>query len=311
MSGIIKSDLKVIQAADTVQLKISGNVIELRHMTRNDIAAPIQKLSSDYYIINGEETGEVYEFKHTDNRAENIDNVRQSLKKLRDLINANTERPENIRWITLTYAENMKDPERLYKDYEKFWKRFKRFTQKYFSLIPEYITAAEPQARGAWHLHCLFIFSDKAPFISNEDLKRLWGQGFVSIKTVKNVDNLGVYLNAYLTDMDAVEAVSTAQTPYKADRLKQVNISDQDGKTISKAVIKGSRLKLYPTHFRIYRCSKGIKRPIEQEMTYSEAMEIIKDAPQTYAKAIEVLNSEGDSVNRIQYITYNTAAKRR
>ena len=227
-----------------------------------------------------------------------------SLKRLRDIINANSEYPNRIKWVTLTYAENMTDSERLYKDFHSFWLRFKRFVKKQFNITPEYITVAEPQSRGAWHLHCLFIFPKKAPFISNEDLKRLWGFGFVSIKAVKDVDNLGIYLNAYLTDMDISEAV-THNVSFKAKEFKEIEVTEENGKKVSKAVIKGSRLKLYPPNFRIYRYSKGIKRPIVAEMTYSEAMDIVGNAPKTSEKAVNVLDNKGEPINTITYLTFN------
>lgn len=54
----------------------------------------------------------------------------------------------------------MTDPVRLYEDYRRFWQRFKYYLRKQGHPAVEYIIAAEPQGRGAWHLHCLFLFSD-------------------------------------------------------------------------------------------------------------------------------------------------------
>ena len=281
----------------------------MRYMTNSVSDFPIQRIDNDSYVIPSEGTGEVHSFNHSENRADNIDNVRQSLKHLRDLINANTEHPKRVLWVTLTYAENVTDPKRLYKEFHSFWLRFKRFSAKNFNTVPEYIAAVEPQARGAFHLHCLIIFKKKAPFIPNDELKRIWGHGFVSIKAVKSVDNLGVYLNAYLTDMDAAEAISTSHTPYSADRLKEIPTTDPNGKKVSKAVIKGSRLKLYPPNFRIYRCSKGIKRPTIEKMSYGEAMNRIGNAPKTYAKTVNILDDSGAPINTITYLTYNKKAK--
>ena len=75
-------------------------------------------------------TGEVKEFQHHASRAEDKASVSQSLRKLRDLINANLEDPETALWATLTYRENMTDPARLYEDYRRFWQRFKYYLSK-------------------------------------------------------------------------------------------------------------------------------------------------------------------------------------
>lgn len=50
----------------------------------------------------------------------------------------------------------------------------------------------EPQGRGAWHCHLLYIFDlVKAPYIANKTLSDLWGHGFVKISKLDNVDNVG------------------------------------------------------------------------------------------------------------------------
>ena len=110
---------------------------------------------------------------HNQNRAGDMASVAQSLKRLRDVINANLENSERALWVTLTYAENMTDTKRLYKDFHAFWKRFLRYLKRGGHPGAEYIAAAEPQGRGAWHLHCLFLFPDKAPFIPNADIARV------------------------------------------------------------------------------------------------------------------------------------------
>ncbi len=150
----------------------------------------IEKLSADLYT--DKRTGEVKEFQHHDSRAADKGSVSQSLRKLRDLINANLEDPEAALWVTLTYRENMTDPARLYEDYRRFWQRLKYYLSKQGHSTAEYIIAAEPQGRGAWHLHCLFLFSGKAPFISNADMARIWGHGFTKTQSLKGVGNPGL-----------------------------------------------------------------------------------------------------------------------
>lgn len=130
-----------------VTVKRCGNVVEVRYMASNTPAIAIEKLTADLYA--DKRTGEVKEFQHHDSRAADKASVAQSLRKLRDLINANLKNPETALWVTLTYQENMTDPAQLYEDYRRFWQRFKYYLSKRGRPPAEYIIAAEPQARGA------------------------------------------------------------------------------------------------------------------------------------------------------------------
>lgn len=76
---------------------------------------------------------------------------------------------------------------------------------------------------------------------------------------------------------------------------------------MKKAVIKGARLHLYPPGFNLYRCSRVVKRPQVMQMTEWEAQRIIGTAPLTYEKTIAVTDSEGQTLNVINYRQYNRA----
>ena len=273
-----------------VTVKVCGNVIEVRHSGQGAPEITIEKLSADEYL--DKRTGEIKEFQHTENRAENTASVAQTLRNLRDL------------WVTLTYRELITDQERRARDFHAFWKRFLRWQAKAGQEQAEYIAAAEPQGRGAWHLHLLLLFPGKAPFIPNSEMARLWGQGFTKTKSMKGVDNPGMYLTAYLGDMELPEA---AMSGAARGRLTEVETEDERGVKQKKAIVKGARLHLYPSGFNLYRCSRGVKRPEVEEMTEGEAQELIGGAPLTYEKTIAVKNGEGRTVNVINYRQYNKA----
>lgn len=204
----------------------------------------IKKLTKDTYLDLS--TGEVKEFKHGENRKDNARALHETFKRLRSIINANTEHPECCRWITLTYAENMTDEKRLYKDFEKFNKRFQYWNSKENREKAEYIAVVEPQGRGAWHIHLLYIWEKSAPYVENKKLADLWGHGFVTVKALdKNCDNVGAYLTAYLADIPVEEAEGIC------GEIKEVN---------GKKFLKGGRLTMYPVGMNLYRTSKGIKR---------------------------------------------------
>ena len=271
---------------------------------RSIAGSPIRKLDKDHGV--DLRTGEVIEYKHNASRATDKASVAQSLRKLRDLINANLADPDTALWVTLTYAENMKDPVQLYEDYRRFWQRFRYYLHKHNHPGAEYIIAAEPQARGAWHLHGLFLFPGKAPFIPNTDMAKLWGHGFTKTKSLKGIDNPGLYLTAYLGDMELSEAFSTGKTH---GRIMEVDSSDEHGNCRRKAVIKGARLYLYPPGFNLFRCSRGVKRPQVYQTTEAAAMEIVGAAPLTYEKTISITDGAGEVRNIINYRQYNKARR--
>lgn len=286
-----------------VTVKQCGNIVEIRYM-RSVPVAVIEKVSAELYV--DKRTGEVKEFRHSENRAESKASVAQSLRKLRDLINANLTEPEKALWVTLTYRENMRDAKRLYEDFRRFWQRFRYYLNKFGHPSAEYIIAAEPQARGAWHLHCLFLFTEKAPFIPNSDMARIWGHGFTKTKSLKGIGNPGLYLTAYLGDMELSEALRTGNA---RGRIAEASIANEQGKPQRKAIIKGARLRLYPSGFNLYRSSRGVKRPEVLQTTEAEAQKIVQGAPLTYEKTIAVTDETGDVKNTINYRQYNKALK--
>lgn len=204
----------------------------------------IKKLSAKKYL--NIKTGEVKEYKKdSKSRLDNIDNIDRSLRNLRKIIKNNVVDYSKVHWITLTYAENMKDINQVYKDFEKF---IKRFRYKYSDYKIEYIAVVEPQARGAWHLHCFFIYDKKRPYIPNKDFTAIWGLGFTKITSVPKDIDISLYFSAYLCDLEYKGQPLTANEKIKKASNK-------------KAYIKGGRLKLYPKGTRLYRVSKGIKQP--------------------------------------------------
>ena len=108
---------------EEIRVKEMGNIVELMYTERKNHQIFIKKISDDEYI--DLRTGEVKQCNKIDNRAGNLNSVRQSLGRLRDLLNTNITDVKKCRWVTLTYAENMTDPKRLYEDFKNFNKRMK------------------------------------------------------------------------------------------------------------------------------------------------------------------------------------------
>ncbi len=203
-------------------------------------------------------TGEIKEMHHVDNRADpkNYESLRATFKRLKRLIGANFAGGSSELWITLTYRESpMTDSKRLYADFKRMMRRLRRLTGKELA----YIAVIEPQASGSLHAHLLLKTLDQSRlYIANKDLATAWGQGFVNVKRLKDSDNVGAYLMAYLADID----------------LNNLD-GDFNKKSQSKKIIKGGRLSLYPIGMQIYRRSRqGIVQPTR---IIAEKREIKKD----------------------------------
>lgn len=270
-----------------------GNVVEVQYMSKRNGKQTIQMLEGMKQYIELS-TGEIKDVTKHDTRASQEKSLARTFKTARGVINANVTDVSKVRWITLTYSENMTDTVRLYKDFEKFNKRFQTYCKNNNYGKAEYIAMMEPQGRGAWHCHLLYIFDLlKAPYIANKTLSDLWGHGFVKISKLDNVDNVGAYLTAYLGDM---ELTDVALTDAVGKELKCVN---------EKYYVKGARLKYYPAKFNMFRCSRGVKRPMETYMTQEDVEKKVSAATLTYEKTVKLEDIENDFETIINTRYYN------
>jgi hypothetical protein len=196
----------------------------------------------------------------------------------------------------------MTDTERLYKDFRDFNKRLKYLLSKDGHSY-EYIACVEPQGRGAWHMHLVMIFAGQAPFVSNDVMFKVWGHGFTSTKKLDDVDNVGAYLTAYLGDMD-LDEYQLLSTQEKND-LKVYGIKEVEIDGVSKSIIKGGRLHMYPPKFNLYRASRGVKKPIVSYDIEKNAQKKVSAGTLTFEKTIELTDSDSQFINRINYRYYN------
>lgn len=290
-----------IKKVDAVQIKssqyvtvtrMSEHLVEIQHMAKKNKTNNIKKLSKDEYVDLG--TGEIKDFKKTVNRSQGINSLRQTFKKLRYLINNNFTGAANELFICPTYRGELqtRDHLKVGQDYEKFIKRL-RYEYKGISTV-EAIKVLEPHASGNWHMHILLKFPnlDKV-FIPFVDLNRLWGHGSVSVRALKDVDNIGAYVSAYLAD---VEVSDDYVHP-------DIVVKEVDGQ--KKKFIKGGRLFFYPTGVNLFSKTKGIKYPDRIEMTYEDAKKVVQESTPHYSQTIEISDSDSDFSNTITYEQYN------
>lgn len=282
---------------DVVKVKTCGHSKEIMYSQKRGRGACIRKLNKTEYVDLRD--GEIKEFKKQHKRSDDKISIARSMKLLRDLINANVTEPKNCRWVTLTYADNMQDPKKLYDDFKNFRKRFKVV----YGYVP-YIVAVEPQGRGAWHLHVILIFDDTAPFIPNQQLRKMWKQGFVWVTALDDVDNVGAYLTAYLGDIPLDEYETLGRSAPLDCNIKECEYIQEDGTKVKKKVVKGARLSLYPAGMRIFRNSRGLKKPEVKYCSEATAAEEVHDMVMTYETTKFLTDEDTGYFNIINYRFY-------
>lgn len=245
-----------IQPDDFVTVTVMNDIYEVQYLQKSNRQNNILKIDSDRYVIKS--TGEIKYYEHTETRNQSENSIKQTMKKLRYLINANFSGQKNELWATLTFRDTKiaKQHQNIYKEFNKF---IKRLNYRYQNTL-DYIAILEPHGISnkniyewhGFHLHLLLKSSSSNLYIPYQEFEQIWGLGMCRIERLKNIDNIGAYLSAYLTNAES---------------------SDTDSK--EKKYIKGSRLWLYPKGVRIYRKSKGIKYPKRMKMPYHSARELI------------------------------------
>ena len=302
-----------IQDRDIVTVTEMNHITEIQYLkSKTPVGVcPIKRLNADEYLV--VDTGEVKKYVKSDSRADNSESLRQTMKRLRYLINNNFTGARNELFLTLTYAENMTDSKRLYRDFEVFMKRLKRhFKGKDL----KYLAVCEPQQRGAWHMHVLIKVKQKNNlFLDFKVIESLWEQGFVSVKRLqKDVNNLGAYLTSYLTDIEIPDVSEN-------ENIGEIKLVEEDGKEVSKRIVKGARLHFYPPNFNFYRCSRNCKKPSRRRMKYSSILKK-KLGDKVYEHTVVIVDKSvslddekyeenylGKVINRIKIEVYNSFDK--
>jgi hypothetical protein len=93
--------------------------------------------------------------------------------------------------MTLTFADNITDLKQANYEFNKF---VLRLSYKYPKF--EYLAVPEFQKRGAVHYHFVVY---NTHWIPHQTLQRIWGHGFIKIRPIENVTNIGLYMTKYLT----------------------------------------------------------------------------------------------------------------
>ena len=328
--SINSNQLYIAQNAE-VSLKLAGNTAQVTFTAGKNRKCPIKNLSKDEFV--DLLTGEVKKRRHSENRFQSPKSVRKSINSLMDLIRCNATNPNNCKWITLTYQEEMTDCKRVFKDNKAFLRKLRSYLRKQKLLESKtefkFIAVAEPQGENhgnAWHIHLLLIFSSKAPFISNQNISDLWGYGMTDTRKVYDADTLALYFRAYLSDVEYVDDNSDDYADISFDILSEYEkeqletakdgVSNADIVTknvggVNKKFIKGERLKYYPTGMPLYSCSRGMIRPTVERVANKDIKDKLKNNYLSFRQSFIIGDKEkGNIVDKRYYQKKGTGSGR-
>lgn len=123
------------------------------------------------------------------NREKTLNRARADVRRK---ANAN---PELNKFFTLTFKDNITDLKVANYMFHKFTLRMNYYLKKLGYSKFLYLAVVEFQKRGAVHYHLLC----NLPYITAKELEKIWGNGFVKINKIDNVDNVGAYITKYMT----------------------------------------------------------------------------------------------------------------
>ena len=156
------------------------NKIEIKHSWRKpDNLKDFQKHDKDHYI--DKRTGELKEYSR-DEIYKSSKDIKNAMKRLREIILLNFSGNDNELFITLTCEKEVMDIGEI----KIYWKYFlrdlkRKYTQKKF----EYIYKFERMKNGRWHLHVLIKDDNhKELYINNSEIKNLWKKGKTTTQRV-------------------------------------------------------------------------------------------------------------------------------
>ncbi|MCK5415933.1 hypothetical protein KAI92_00730, partial [Candidatus Parcubacteria bacterium] len=146
------------------------------------------------------------------------------------------------KFLTLTFAENVKDLNIANKEFTNFVKRIKKI-YPYFL----YVAVVEFHLRGAVHYHLVCNLE----YIKKKRLEKIWGNGFLQINRIKNVNDLGRYFVKNFIKYNLGQVFATHSDKRK---LKKEDIAKIENSKKEKLQLRG-RKKFF--------CSRGLARPFE------------------------------------------------
>lgn len=187
-----------------------NNVLEVYEYEKEPSLKHIKDREDDYNPLDLEDTKlDIESLKRTEERRKQT--VRDARNTTRRLALMNFSSGD--KFLTLTFDPKRTSEENL-RSIDFVDAEFKKFIQRFnyrFDVKLKYIAVREFHKSGRLHLHMLCSFPFK--FDGEEDIKhwerfigeKVWKHGFVDIKVIDHVDNVGAYLIKYMTKNLSIE----------------------------------------------------------------------------------------------------------
>lgn len=178
---------------------------------------------------------------YRDNREKVLNRARSDLRRI---INSNANqygKEYTTKFLTLTFRENIKDLKMANYEWKKFIQRLNYEVYNTKKSVIKYSVVPEFQKRGAVHYHVVFY---NLPYLKADLVSEIWGNGFIKINKIDNVDNLGAYVCKYMTKDNSDERLEGNKCDSNARGLyKPIEYTDLEDKKIIESLTDSLLLK--------------------------------------------------------------------
>jgi len=124
-------------------------------------------------------------------------------------------------FLTLTFADNITDIEIANNEFTAFIRRMNYEITGSIKAYLKYVVVIEFQKRGAIHYHAIFF---NLPLIGKERIKEIWGNGWIKIKAIDNVKDVGFYVTKYMSKNFDDERLKGHKCYFVSDGLKKPTV---------------------------------------------------------------------------------------
>ena len=207
----------------------SGNVIEIYKYEKGLFKGGVNKMGR---AGNGSTTEDEKE----KNREVSLFRARRNLRRI---VNANVNQwgdDVTSKFLTLTFKDNVNDLDKANYEFRQFIKRLnykvygKKCSYLKYTVVPEF------QKRGAVHYHVIFY---NLPYTKADVIEEVWGNGFIKINKIDNIDNVGAYICKYLTKNNVDSRLEGRKSYFNSRGLKkpiEVFLDELEIKKIKKSL---------------------------------------------------------------------------
>lgn len=227
---------------------MSGNIIEVYEFERKPVGNLSKSVDDGYNALDLENTQLQLKDRTEERRLQTVRDARNITRRLA-LMNFSG----SSKFLTLTFKENVQDITYADEQFKKFIKRFKY----HFGMQQlKYLAVREFQKRGAIHYHLIcdwnHAMDSESEIRQYERLlgEKIWGHGFVDIKQIEHVDNVGAYIIKYMTKNVMVEVFKGKKIYLCSQGLERPLVyCDQEAEEIIKAYDLGRKKEVFTNSY--------------------------------------------------------------